>query len=1045
MAPPSLRLRTFGGLAVERDGVPLAGIAARRRPLVLLAYVASHGDVGVSRDAACALLWPESDEERARNSLKQAVFALRRELGAEVLVTVATTLRVDRSLIAVDVLDFAEALDRDDLATAEALYRGPFFEHGTIAGLDTLERWVSGERERMARAAAQLFEGLAARLAAAGDAEGAVIAWRRRAALDPLSTRATEGLMCALRDAGDRTAALEQFRVHAMLVRDQLESEPDPTLSELAAQIRASLTPSTAMRAISASIREAAPASAPATLPGEAAVAQAPTGEGAVARPAGPAAEPAAEPAALPDLPEFLRGDGVGPPVEWPLPPERPWWQVRQSFLFRALLALCIAALAPLSLWQHGNRVDASEAVGSAMLVAVLPFTEGGAEQDARASRMGRGIADLVSVALHGAGEWQAVPSSALMADEALRRTTTVDASTARAIARRFGAGRYVLGDVVVDGARVHLSASLHGARGEVLAQANATANVGRLDEAAERLVIGLLERQLSAPADRVARVAVRSAASLAALKAWLAGDALYRDHHYGEAVAAFEEAERRDPGFALAYYRHASAADLLGDGAAADSATARAVRHMDGLPDAERVLLLAWRDARLGAVERAEARYEALTDDLPDHPEAWFRLGELQFHANPARGRSVTDARVAFERALAADPSHGQALMYLARIAALEGRLGHADSLVARARAASAGGRVMGLHAARTFAVAERLLQGRALRTLERAGDGDASAALGLAVYHDDVDGTLTFARALRAAGASRELRSLAFRLEVLASAAGGQVAAAGSALDSLATLDGFAAHRLRAMLATHPLLARAAPETPRELASRLLPDGAADCRHDAPRTRAAPLLARAPRRRRSRRRGAGRGGERAHGAGLPDPARSRGAGPRGQSLRARRAAGRPAGGGAAPARGRARGRAAGPGGSARRHRRRRPVPARRAAAPARARRRGGGLVPVDGRAGDARAALARAGAAAAGGAGHTARRPRGCAAALPPLPRALGALRSTAAADRGGRTDARRRSGTPQRAAGAALGTARRHRLTRASCAPGRRAARP
>ena len=79
MAPPSLRLRTFGGLAVERDGVPLVGIAARRRPLVLLAFVASHGSVGVSRDAACALLWPDSDEERARNSLKQAVFALRRE------------------------------------------------------------------------------------------------------------------------------------------------------------------------------------------------------------------------------------------------------------------------------------------------------------------------------------------------------------------------------------------------------------------------------------------------------------------------------------------------------------------------------------------------------------------------------------------------------------------------------------------------------------------------------------------------------------------------------------------------------------------------------------------------------------------------------------------------------------------------------------------------------------------------------------------------------------------------------------------------------
>jgi DNA-binding SARP family transcriptional activator len=324
MAPPSLRLRTFGGLAVERDGVPLAGIAARRRPLVLLAYVASHGDVGVSRDAACALLWPESDEERARNSLKQAVFALRRELGAEVLVTVATTLRVDRSLIAVDVLDFAEALDRDDLATAEALYRGPFFEHGTIAGLDTLERWVSGERERMARAAAQLFEGLAARLAAAGDAEGAVIAWRRRAALDPLSTRATEGLMCALRDAGDRTAALEQFRVHAMLVRDQLESEPDPTLSELAAQIRASLTPSTAMRrhlgrpsggGTGIGLRDAARRGGRRS--------QAPPPERSRRAPGWAAAEPAAAAARGP--PRSARvscaATAVGPPVEWPLPP----------------------------------------------------------------------------------------------------------------------------------------------------------------------------------------------------------------------------------------------------------------------------------------------------------------------------------------------------------------------------------------------------------------------------------------------------------------------------------------------------------------------------------------------------------------------------------------------------------------------------------------------------------------------------------------------------------------------------------------------------
>jgi hypothetical protein len=204
---------------------------------------------------------------------------------------------------------------------------------------------------------------------------------------------------------------------------------------------------------------------------------------------------------------------------------------------------------------------------------------------------------------------------------------------------------------------------------------------------------------------------------------------------------------------------------------------------------------------------------------------------GELQFHANPARGRSVTEARAAFERAVTADPGHGEAIMYLARIAALQGRLGDADALIVRARQASADPRVMELRAARTFGVGEQLLQTRALRTLERAGEGAASLAVGLAVYRDDVEGTLTFARALRAAGASRELRSLAFRLEALGAVARGQVAAARSALDSLATLDAFAALRLEAMLATHPLIGGAASADRRELARRLLPDrGASD-----------------------------------------------------------------------------------------------------------------------------------------------------------------------------------------------------------------------
>ena len=78
-----LRLTTFGGLALSRDGVALTGAAAQRSRLSLLALLATAGPTGFSRDKLLLYLWPESDEERARHALKQAVYSLRRELGSE--------------------------------------------------------------------------------------------------------------------------------------------------------------------------------------------------------------------------------------------------------------------------------------------------------------------------------------------------------------------------------------------------------------------------------------------------------------------------------------------------------------------------------------------------------------------------------------------------------------------------------------------------------------------------------------------------------------------------------------------------------------------------------------------------------------------------------------------------------------------------------------------------------------------------------------------------------------------------------------------------
>jgi tetratricopeptide (TPR) repeat protein len=66
-------LKLFGAPALLRDGAPLAGPAAQRRRLALLALLARAGVGGVSRDRLTALLWPDAPEERARASLAQGL------------------------------------------------------------------------------------------------------------------------------------------------------------------------------------------------------------------------------------------------------------------------------------------------------------------------------------------------------------------------------------------------------------------------------------------------------------------------------------------------------------------------------------------------------------------------------------------------------------------------------------------------------------------------------------------------------------------------------------------------------------------------------------------------------------------------------------------------------------------------------------------------------------------------------------------------------------------------------------------------------------
>jgi len=237
--PGILRLRTFGGLSLESDEGALNVAALQRRRLAILTLLAVARDRGVSRDKVLAYLWPEGETERARHTLSQLIYALRRDLKADVVIgTAGEMLRLNRDVIRSDVAEFEDALDAGELERAVELYTGPFLDGWFIADAPEYERWAESERGRIAGRAVTAFRRLAEQATARADHDAAVRWWRQLATFEPLDARAAVGLMSALAAAGDRGAALRHARVYETLVQQELDAPPDPAVTALADRLR---------------------------------------------------------------------------------------------------------------------------------------------------------------------------------------------------------------------------------------------------------------------------------------------------------------------------------------------------------------------------------------------------------------------------------------------------------------------------------------------------------------------------------------------------------------------------------------------------------------------------------------------------------------------------------------------------------------------------------------------------------------------------------------------------------------------------------------
>ncbi len=236
-----IELQTLGRGAVRRHGEDLPGITAQKQRFALLAYLAVEGRA--SRGRLLALFWPEREEEKARHSLSQAIYALKRELGEECVRVEGDSVQADAEACAVDARQLETAAERGDWQRVIELYRGPFLDQFSLAGAGDFEEWLSNKRTSLARLAHQGFRNVIAERAASGDMAAALADAWLWTTLEPLDDEAQHNLIGLLAATGDRTAALSRFEAYRERLTRELEVEPLEETVALVERVRAGESP----------------------------------------------------------------------------------------------------------------------------------------------------------------------------------------------------------------------------------------------------------------------------------------------------------------------------------------------------------------------------------------------------------------------------------------------------------------------------------------------------------------------------------------------------------------------------------------------------------------------------------------------------------------------------------------------------------------------------------------------------------------------------------------------------------------------------------
>ena len=205
-----IRFQTLGTLEVTVDGADAPSKLRWKKNIALLLYLARSPKRRCTREQLIGLLWPDKDDDAARQSVREAIRVVRQYVG-ESLTTTGDVVQLLAGAVELDADQLARLVQQRDWMHATPLINGHFLEGFKVPDAAGFEDWLTVERSFWDGLSMDALLSHAEERLDAGDELGAGDPITKARQLDPRSQRALRAWMRRLANVGDRTGAMRAF------------------------------------------------------------------------------------------------------------------------------------------------------------------------------------------------------------------------------------------------------------------------------------------------------------------------------------------------------------------------------------------------------------------------------------------------------------------------------------------------------------------------------------------------------------------------------------------------------------------------------------------------------------------------------------------------------------------------------------------------------------------------------------------------------------------------------------------------------------------